>query len=386
MDIGFEELDKIHHSPREAVANAIEKWIEQGELAPGRSVPAEEELSKHFNVARGTVRSGLELLEKRGILKKRNRRRYVSDSIRSSSNVATPLQQTVLLLGLTTDEPMNFKNTGFLQAVQAGALEALSQNGSHAMCMHADKVDPESMKALLGLRPRGVVLFQDFAMTDQGLETAVFAKQFNIPVVVDYDSRDYQDYDRVVADHEDATYLLTKELISRGCKDILCLFPEHDERYWFECRHAGYKRALNEAGLLSMKSFSTKINMQFVHPTKDVFEEKVKLCAGYLLEYMNGSRKPDALLAASDWEVPVIDEACKMFGINSGKDILIAGYDNKVASNPWSKFNETKPFVTVDKNNTELGMALVGLLKQRVAGELLPEPVVSHVKSKLIIL
>ncbi len=386
MSIGIEELDKIHHSPREAVASTIEKWIEQGTLAPGHSIPAEEELSKHFSVARGTVRSGLELLEKRGILKKKNRRRYVSDSIKSSGNVATPLQQTVLLLGLTTDEPMNFKNTGFLQAVQAGALEALSQNGSHAMCMHADKVDLESMKALLGLKPHGVVLFQDFAMTPRGLKTASLIKQFNVPVVVDYDSSDFLEFDRVIADHENATYLLTKELIARGCENILCLFPEHEERYWFEVRHAGYERALAESGLEIMKSLSSKINMQFVHPTKDVFEEKVKLCAGYLLEYMNGSKKPDALLAASDWEVPIIAEACKLFGLEPGKDILIGGYDNKIVSNPWRKFNTAKPFATVDKNNTELGTALIRLLKQRIAGELPPEPVVSYVKSKLILL
>ena len=90
----------ISYSPREQVAFTVKNWISQGELSPGSSVPPEEELSRQLKVARGTIRSGLDLLEKKGVIVKRKRRRYVAEQKEVSRNdSSTPLQEYCFVIG-----------------------------------------------------------------------------------------------------------------------------------------------------------------------------------------------------------------------------------------------------------------------------------------------
>ena len=53
----------------------------------------------------------------------------------------------------------------------------------------------------------------------------------------------------------------------------------------------------------------------------------------------------------------------------AGDDVLITGYDNKMKYNPWSQFDNDFPFATVEKNNTDIGMTLVDILKKRIKNE-----------------
>ena len=91
-------------------------------------------------------------------------------------------------------------------------------------------------------------------------------------------------------------------------------------------------------------------------------------------------------LAFQSLEVPVIAAACRLFGKESGKDVLIGGYDNKVSTNPWRDFDQTAPCITVDKKNTEVGRKLIKLLDQRINNELANEPVKIPVEGDLIVM
>ena len=64
---------------RDKVVNLVESWVASGKLRAGDSLPAEQKISDDLGIARGTVRSGLKLLEDRKVICKRNQRRIVAE-------------------------------------------------------------------------------------------------------------------------------------------------------------------------------------------------------------------------------------------------------------------------------------------------------------------
>ena len=71
---------------RDKVVNLVESWVASGKLRAGDSLPAEQKISDDLGIARGTVRSGLKLLEDRKVICKRNQRRIVADR-RENNNI-----------------------------------------------------------------------------------------------------------------------------------------------------------------------------------------------------------------------------------------------------------------------------------------------------------
>jgi len=210
-------------------------------------------------------------------------------------------------------------------------------------------------------------------------------KKSGIPVVIDFESPELIEFDRVCFDHETTNYQLTRYFIDRGCENILCFYP-NSGYHWFEAKYAGYNRAIKEAGLTPMPPVNTSEKPQYYRRTKENFDEFVRLYAGFMVEHFTGKIQPQVILASSDWEVPVIAAACRLFGKESGKDVLIGGYDNKVSTNPWRDFDQTAPCITVDKKNTEVGRKLIKLLDQRINNELANEPVKIPVEGDLIVM
>ena len=51
-----------------------------------------------------------------------------------------------------------------------------------------------------------------------------------------------------------------------------------------------------------------------------------------------------------------------MLGRTPGKDVVIAGYDNKIAFNGWSRLENYTPPLTVDKRNNEIGRRMTARL------------------------
>ena len=86
------------------------------------------------------------------------------------------------------------------------------------------------------------------------------------------------------------------------------------------------------------------------------FQKEVRLAAGYLLDWFKpGAFCPDAILAKTDWDVPVLAAALRLLGREPGRDVTIAGYDNKIKFNGWSRLEPYIPPLTVDKRNGEIG-------------------------------
>ena len=109
-------------SPREQVIRNVMELIRQGSLSPDSEVPAETLLAEQFGVSRGTVRSGLAVLAARGVIEKRGRRMHVAAKAAGGGSLL--MNRTIILLGFADkDEAIRKRNSGFMDAIPAGALE-----------------------------------------------------------------------------------------------------------------------------------------------------------------------------------------------------------------------------------------------------------------------
>ncbi len=356
-----------NRSPREQVIKQVRDWIRSGEFTRGMMIPGEDEISRTLQVARGTVRSGLELLEEEGVLCKRNRRRYVNDAAARSEGPSLA-RNTMLLFGVYADSGLAFKGTGFLQAVQAGVIERLSELGKHVININTDKLSFEEIRNTLLLSPTGVVALQGVLQTPAGLRLVEEAKALQLPLVADYVDSRCPDIPHVLPDHCGGNYELTKHFLGRGFRRIHCLYPEKQEDYWIAPRFEGYRRAMKEAGLPPLPGAKVRIlPTEFAH-TREVFDTGVRIAAGELVPYMTSAEPPEVILGVTDWVIPVIAAACRLFGKEPGRDLHLGGFDNRSDSNPWRDFDDTRPEVTVEKHNTRIGRELADLLLARIDG------------------
>lgn len=145
-------------SPREQVIRNVLQLIRKQELPPDAEVPAENLLAERFGVARGTVRSGLAELAARGILEKRGRRMHVVS--RPAGRGTFLMNRTVILLSSTDkDDAIRKRNSGFMDAIQAGALEELMAQNMHSLWLNGSRLTSGELEELTQIRPGGALFF-----------------------------------------------------------------------------------------------------------------------------------------------------------------------------------------------------------------------------------
>ncbi|MBN2641438.1 MAG: substrate-binding domain-containing protein [Victivallales bacterium] len=370
-------------SPREQVKKVMRTWIADGELISGKMIPSENLISRRLDLSRGTVRTALEELEIEGILEKRRHRRYVSGKAERKTEGVGNL---VLLMGTSAEDSSKYRDTGFGLAVQAGILDWMAEHSKNVISAHFDNIKMADLKLMLNLRPEGAILTQKLMYSEFGAPVLEMLKAQHIPCILEYADERHADADKVLFDHEQGNYDLTRYAISLGCKDILCFYPDHTREYWFKARHRGYRKAIAEYGLEPMRPPEERPMVSEDLYDLEHFNKSVRMCIGFLYDYFQGERQPDCILANSDWEASITAAACRKMGVVPNKDVLLMGFDNKAASNPWVNFEATNPIATVDKHNTTLGRVLAETLFERINGKLPPEPVLRMVKTDLVIL
>lgn len=74
----------------------------------------------------------------------------------------------------------------------------------------------------------------------------------------------------------------------------------------------------------------------------------------------------DAILAKTDWDIPIFAAALRLLGKVPGRDVTIVGYDNKIQFNGWSRLESYIPPLTVDKCNGEIGHRMAARLLMHI--------------------
>lgn len=361
--------------PGERVLRSLRQWLNDGRLPKGATLPSEEQLRATFGVSRTTIRKVLERLTAEGLIGFAGRRRVVLTVAPSKERL---LASTVALLG--AGEVQHFPQQqapGWAHHLYTGVQDGLRTRGLHMLVLHGDPAHHDQVPQLIGEQPRGVVAFRSCLVTPARRAQLTALQQAHVPLVAEAYGSELPDCDTVIADHAAGAYALTRLLLARGCRRILRYWLADPRRpdyaAWLQQRDAGCERALKEARLAAMPCLQVP-PVGVPGDDAEAFAIAARHAAGYLVEFVQGRRPIDAIMALSDADTFVLAAACQLLGKKPNADIHIVGFDHYWADLPTRHLIDFRPLATVDKGNFATGQALVALLAARCAGELPQAP------------
>lgn len=357
------------------IVRDVQMRIERGEIAPGARLPSITALCRRYSVSTITVRTALRELAAGGLVESRPRSGvFVREKVLSRATASGLLSNAVAVLSLQSIEPAeNAPRTprSWSRAIGQGANRAIQTAGLHAFSLHPDRVTTAEIEHLVAAKPLGVVFTELHPQWERALQIARALTAGGVPLVVYGGAPELAAYDRVLSDHEDGSYELTRFLIAQGRRRLLNVWTAPATGYWFARRRAGYERALNEAGLEPLPDLIVP-PFAPAHGRREAFENSVRQLASFLIEPFSAQNPVDALLMATDVDAIGAAAACRLFGKTPHEDVAIAGYDNFWRDCGEMQFESCPPLATMDKRDAEMGGALVHLLLERT-NSTLPE-------------
>jgi DNA-binding LacI/PurR family transcriptional regulator len=366
------------------VIGTLRRRIQAGVYGGGQPLPSGRQLAQELGADRGTVMRAIEVLRQQGVITQVSPRIVVVNE-NAASPAAAPqsvLAQTVVLVAVDGRAKLQrHRQPGWVEYIAMGAMPAIEEAGLHALSFHPARLREEGLGALIQGRPHGVIFSDLLTESGQG-QMLTELREAGIPFVAYGDGPLLERCDRVTSDHEQGCYLLTRWMIERGRRRILCFWHNLGDVPWLAERRRGYERAMREAGL---EPLPTAEHPDKEHPREaDAFRNSARLAAGHLAEHLLRENAVDAVLLTSDGDVAYAAAACRLLGKSPESDVLLAGYDNYWADTPERQAEPTPPVITIDKQNTQIGAELVRLLRQRIAGELPDAPQCRRVEPRLV--
>ena len=369
-------------SPRARAIGTLREWIVQGRLQPGMPLPSERELCRHIGVGLATVQRALRVLTAEGLIQVRDGHTRLLGNT-ATGNESAIFRQTLMILAPAEAPLAGHAQPGWSEYIGIGAASAARREGQGVLSLAPSRLLNQSADRMLSVRPSGLLVCEMGIAERQALVDFIrILAGEGIPVVVYGNTPLDEQYDRVISDHEAGSYMLTRNLLDRGCRRILPLFEKPEGVYWKKDRLAGYARAMREHGLEPLPTlWADDLGGYY---TVEHFRVKSSYLAGQLVPHLTGPDPIDAIMAASDGEAFAVAAACRMFGRRPQKDIFLAGYDNYYVDSPEQEMESSIPSVTVDKQNFLLGQEMVRLLQDRVAGTAGEGPQLRLVPPRLI--
>lgn len=374
------------NSPRATVIRTLRDWIQDGTLHPGDVVPAEMTICEQLKVSRGPVRGALQELTNQGLLvAQKGCRRIVATPERPVS--ATLSKTIVLVSGLGKEFTPDWRgHLGWLHAIEGSALQAIQRMGFHALTVHPDGLGDDAFLNISKERPAGVIIPDPYAALPEASTVAGLFADRKIPVVCNAKGKDLERFDRVVSDQAAGAAKITRGLLDRGCRRILRVWTRDPGLYWIKDRNEGFEQVLAETGgEILPPVYITGVIHKMQQHTQDTFASQARLYAGFLIEaFLRTDRRPDAVMATSDAEVPFVAAALRLLGMEPNRDVLLTGFDNMGERFPEYMAGSVRPVLTVDKNNMRIGETMVDMLRARINGELPAKPQLVLIEPELI--
>lgn len=369
-------------SPRAKAIRTLREWIEQGRLQPGMPLPSERELCQHIGVGLATVQRALRVLTTEGLIQVRDgHTRLLANA--ASTTVSAILRQTLMILAPAQAPLAGHAQPGWSEYIGIGAAAAARQEGQGVLSLAPTWLFNQPGDRIFAARPSGLLVCELAGAEREALVNPLrLLARAGTPVVVYGNGPLDQEYDRVISDHEAGAYMLTRNLLQRGCRRILPLFERPEDMYWKKDRLAGYARAMRESSLEPLPTlWVDDIGGRY---TVEHFRVKSSYLAGQLVPYLTNPNSIDAIMATSDGEAFSVAAACRLFGREPQQDILLAGYDNYYGDSPEQEIESSIPSVTVDKQNFLIGQEMLRLLQARIGGTAPEGPQLQMVPPRLI--
>lgn len=358
-------ISRLGASCREDLATGLREAIRTGDLKPGAAVPSERALCESTGLARGTVRSALELLEAEGgIVCSHGRRRTVA-----VGQVAT--RTLAVLANDPQPRPDLWQWPGLDAWMQLGFAHAAFAKGWHVLSLHPAPLVGSSGADL----QVGGVLISTTAFDVGGVSSLIEAlRARQVPMVGVSDDRCLAQVDRVVHDHAAGCAALVHALAARGARRIQPWWGRrtHHDPWWLVARERGYRSACQELGLPVLEP-RMRLNPLIEDEDPD-WDTQAAAEAAELAPLLAEAEPPDALLMVNDLRAQLMAHALRGLGRGARRPLLV-GYDATERFGVPPSLPIWRPDLTVDRGNSGIAEQAVDLLLERLAGNL---PIGAH--------
>jgi len=322
----------------EKVASVLRDQIRQGEYAAGERLQNERELSRRFEVSRGTVRQALKLLEsERLVIRQQGRGTFVC----GPAYAPVRGNKASLIAAMVYEKEYYFGGVLSAASSQAATRGYMLTTGSNM----TEELESRHLEAFINSGVCGVVLVPKVEHSQKAYDRLVAE---NIPVVLLDTTVTDREEDFVRVDNQQGIYLATRHLIDLGHRRIGYIGharPENVAGQWD--RLSGFLKTCKQAGIDVPEDWRMQI-------TDDDFQPALRT----ILRQQDG---PTAIVAYNDiWAVRVIRTARDM-GIRVPEDLSVTGFDDSALAR-----NYDIPVTSVHPEPSELGAAAVDLLIEKI--------------------
>lgn len=293
--------------------------IESGRYAPGDRIASENELSREFKVSKHTVIRALTDLVSQGVLvRKQGRGTFVREWREERTPGSAIGHPIAAIMPLLEEDPLLSPATRIL-AGASGRLESDDMRRSIVFCnslLDADR-EAELIETFRSQRPSGLLLYPSYESGTRTVEALQRVAADGIPfVLVDHDLPDANGNFVGTDDHKGA-YEAVRHLIERGHRHIAHLtLPKEWFKYSLTVRDrfAGYRRALEEAGIEFDERMLLHRRGEDVGPALD--------------ELLAMEPRPTAVFAVDAFTCMQLYRAIRRRGLAIPGDIALVGFDD----------------------------------------------------------
>jgi LacI family transcriptional regulator len=281
------------------LVESIRGAIETGVYSPGQFVPSARELSGTYGISPETVRRGLKLLEREGLLAAEPRQGFRVVSPRERDATEVPVAYvTTHHFDLRNAQPANWAISSTLQ-------EAAGSRGWTTLGAHASGDLGRIADQLAAAKAWGVVL----DTLDEALVEAVHAT--GLPTVMVNSWVEDQDVDVVIQDNYRGGFLAAKHLAESGAKRVGWVGPVETMCHSRE-RHAGAVAGLGSLGLKIDEAHVVRASGE------SLGEDLVAL--------LSTDDRPDALLVFWKGMAREVRAAAEVLELQIGTDLMLVGW------------------------------------------------------------
>lgn len=358
----------LDRSPRTKAEQALRQQILAGVLPAGMRLPAEQKLARRFGISRGTLRHALGTLQDEGLVQRRpNHGCVVADRPTRGESL---LSRTVTLISNTPGGAEMKLFTGHMASINSGIVDTSQAEGLNFMLVHSGIEVQQVVDRLIAQRPYGVAISSLIGDAEKAAALVAQLRDAGVPVVIHSNEPAFSGIDRVLSDHEQGTEELVKALASAGRQRVLRLWCNtRPDQWWIAAHNRGYDDAVAQMDMAPLDAVYVPGILKRDEASRENFETRVRQVTGFLLEQYR-QHNFDAVMVGTDSEVPVVASACRLIGIEPGRDVAICGYDHYWETAPERQWEPAAPFASVDKQNHLIGEEMVRLLLDRASGRL----------------
>ncbi len=334
------------------IQDALKDAIVAGEYGVGERLPSESELVQRFGASRLTVNLALRELQLSGLIE----RRAGSGSYVSAAPAAEGYTFGLLIPDLGQTEIFEPICKGMAE-VQLPEHHVLLWGKSPVGSQSAEKLARSWCEPWIDRKVSGVFFAPMECTPEKERVNRWIARLFReagIPMVlIDRDLVDFPDrskYDLVSIDHRRAAYVLTKHLLSVGCKRVIFI-GRVGAAPSATARSFGYQDALRIAGAEFRDEFVRQVDLSDEEAIRQIIEHV----------------RPDGIVCLNDYTAARVMRALDSMSIAVPRDLKLAGFDDvKYAS------LLPVPLTTIRQPCQELGAAAIRAMVERLRNPDLP--------------